>query len=222
MTLKNFFKSILKMPYYKNYAAASGAVHNINKHEKAVEDQLLNHGFTEANLPLPKGKKSAITKAERNAALENPKILLGIKNNSYVSQPCGTHDSPDFIVNYNNKLYFIECKSGNNYKPVFNSGLPKPSYIYIFCSKKLNETTVFMGKDIVNDEQRRILLEHKKKQQELDRETNRRLKDSDSLGRGIDYYTRPMYNQSGNKEKTNYFTHQNRTKSEQRVLKYVS
>ena len=108
MTLKNFFKSILKMPYYKNYAAASGAVHNINKHEKAVEDQLLNHGFTEANLPLPKGKKSAITKAERNAALENPKILLGIKNNSYVSQPCGTHDSPDFIVNYNNFFHVLD------------------------------------------------------------------------------------------------------------------
>ena len=88
--------------------------------------------------------------------------------------------------------------------------------------KKFNKTTVFMGKDIVNDEQRRILLEHKKKQEELDRETNRRLKDSDSLGRGIDYYTRPMYNQSGSKEKTNYFTHENRTKSEQRVLKYVS
>ena len=36
-----------KMPYYKNYAAVSGAVHNISHHEDAVRDILISEGITQ-------------------------------------------------------------------------------------------------------------------------------------------------------------------------------
>lgn len=222
MTLYNFFKSVLKMPYYKNYAAASGAVHNINKHEKAVEDQLNANGFVSANLPARKGSSSPISASDRDKAMIESGFLLGIPNNSYVSQPCGANNSPDFIVNSNNKLYFIECKSAEGCKPVYNSGLPKKGYIYIFCSEKANETTVYMGEDIVSDAQRALIQQYKEKQASLTRQLNEGLRELDSLQRGIDFYLRPMYNQSGGKERANYFTHQNRNSSEEKVLNYVS
>jgi len=222
MTLYNFFKGVLKMPYYKNYAASSGAVHNINKHEKAVEDQLNANGFVSANLRARKGSSSPISASDRDKAMTEPGFLLGIPNNSYVSQPCGTNNSPDFIVNSNNKLYFIECKSARDPRPVYNSGLPKKGYIYIFCSEKTNETTVYMGEDIVNDAQRTLIQEYKEKQASLTRQLNEGLRELDSLQRGVDFYLRPMYGHKGGKEKTNYFTHQNRNSSEEKVLNYVS
>ena len=39
--------AIKSMPYFKNYAAASGAVHNIASHEKAVELLMSQHGIIE-------------------------------------------------------------------------------------------------------------------------------------------------------------------------------
>ena len=44
--MKEILEDILTMPYYKNYAAASGAVHNIAKHEDAVEDKFVKHGLS--------------------------------------------------------------------------------------------------------------------------------------------------------------------------------
>ena len=67
----------------------------------------------------------------------------------YKSQPNGSQNSPDFYVYYNNKRYSIECKSSKGYYPVYNSGLPKPGVIYIFSSKKYNETTIFNADDKV-------------------------------------------------------------------------
>ena len=45
LPIKQIFEKMLLMPYYKNYAAESGAVHNINKHENAITDILINNGY---------------------------------------------------------------------------------------------------------------------------------------------------------------------------------
>lgn len=218
----NFMKEVLQMPYYKNFAAASGAVHNICKHEDAVLDVLERHGFRDSSLPPRKGAASPISLGDRDLAIADESNLLGIPNNSYVSQPCGTHASPDFIVNHDGKLFFLECKSSKQTYPTFNSGLPCESYIYIFASKDVNETTVFMGDDIVGSEQRRIIEEGHAHIQQVLAETNKRLKLADSLNRGIDYYNRPMFTQKGGASKSNYFEHVNRRACEERVLRYVS
>jgi len=222
MKLKNFFQDILKMPYHRNYAAASGKVHNIAKHEDAVEDILIKHGFKNANLPNRKGTKSPIAQEDRDRAMTNSRELLGIPKNRYVPQPCGSHSSPDFIINYNDKIYFIECKSSKTPQPTYNSGLPNKEYIYIFSSEKTNETTVYMGDDIVSSAQRSIITEALDKISPILEDLNKNLKLEDSNRRGIDFYLRAMYNQKGNAEKTNYFDHENRQHCEERVLNYVS
>lgn len=44
--LKKLFTHFLGMPYYKNYAASSGAVHNYAKHEDAIARALEDHDYT--------------------------------------------------------------------------------------------------------------------------------------------------------------------------------
>ena len=44
-TVSKICNDFNQMPYYKNYAAASGNVHNISDHEDAVNDVLKQNGF---------------------------------------------------------------------------------------------------------------------------------------------------------------------------------
>ena len=121
--MRKVMEGILAMPYYKNYPAASGHVHNISKHEDAFEDKLIQHGYTKSRI-------SKVSKSHRDELLrtgEYPEM----EDNSYIPQPCGTHDSPDFIVKSEGQLFFLECKSvsGNSVKPMYNSAVPKSGYI---------------------------------------------------------------------------------------------
>jgi len=137
----------------------------------------------------------------------------------YKSQPNGSQNSPDFYVYYNNKRYSIECKSSKGHYPVYNSGLPKPGVIYIFSSKKYNETTIFNADDIVSSVKRKLYDKLLTKYDEVLNEM-RQMTDWLDDSRGFDFYMRAMYTQSGGKTKTNYFTHKDRYKCEQNVLEF--
>ena len=122
-------KDIRAMPYYKNYAAVSGAVHNIANHEKAVEDIFCKHGLNKVKIEqlLHKG----ITKKK----LRNMWLAGGdhsnLPDNSYIPQPCGKQDHPDFIIKVNGKIYFIECKSSTEPSPTFNSNYAHKGYMFL-------------------------------------------------------------------------------------------
>ena len=221
---------IKAMPYFKNYAAASGAVHNIASHEKAVEILMTDNGLTEW-IPVEKPNSETvwnwINTSYQNSIQENPvliKTVISMPDYSYVSQPCGTHDSPDFIIKLDDlKFIGIECKSvDKGYTPMYNSGGIKQPLIYVFCSKKTNSTTMYCGKDIMTLEQQQLLDELIEKQRIIEKEYNEKLRECDVNHRGISYYTRPMIQQSGGAEYTNYFTHRNREKCEQNVYEYVN
>ena len=137
----------------------------------------------------------------------------------YEYQPNGTHKSPDFRIHHNDKPYDIECKSSNVGYPVYNGGLPKEGVIYIFSSRKYNETTVFFAEDVVTDYKRVIYTEFLKRQNELLQEYRTREEWQDDE-RGFDFYCRSMYTQSGGKSKTDYFTHAKRRFCEDRVVNY--
>ena len=130
------FEQILKMRYYRNYAATSGAVHNISKHEDAVRDVLVFHGLSEVT--------QKVTRKQRDLWLSNPS-KCSLPDNSFVFQPCGHNDSPDFIMKVDGKSYFIECKSvkGSSKAPMYNSGIPKDEYIYVFTAERYDKTTVY-------------------------------------------------------------------------------
>jgi hypothetical protein len=193
------FEDLLALPYYKNHAATSGAVHNISKHEDAVKDIFIKRGLTETSLKT-----------------DQPAM-------SFVSQPNGTNNNPDFLVRFEGpKVFEFECKSvENGYKPIYNSGGISRNYIYIFSSKKMNKTTLYLGGDICSREQQGLIAELIMKQRLLEKEYNEKLRITDIYGRGVSYYTRPMIGQSGNSELTNYFTHVDRELCEKRVREYM-
>lgn len=214
--LKNALKKILKMPYYKNYSAASGAVHNMARHEEALADILVTEGFVSYKPPKP------LTHSRDSKMLENPELGAYIPNMTFMEQPFGTHNSPDFIIKYNNKFLFLEAKSSEtSTSPTFNSGGVKNDYIYAFCSKKTNETTIFKGSSVITREQQRLIDQHIEEARLRDKELNDKLKELDVNHRGIQYYTRPMIIQGGGASYTNYFQHENRKETEEKVFQFV-
>jgi nitrous oxide reductase len=146
--------------------------------------------------------------------------LLKKHNLKYEYQPNGTHQSPDFRVHHNGKTYDIECKSSKQAHPTYNGGLPKEGVVYVFSSKKYNETTVFFADDVVSKEKRALY-------SKLIVELNDTLKQYQQLNewvedeRGFDFYVRNMFTQSGGKDKTDYFTHPRRGFCEDRVVNYA-
>lgn len=193
------------MVYYENHAAASGKVHNIAKHEDAVEDVFRQFGLEKV--------EGRITLAQRDEWMRSGSADA-LPDNSFLSQPCGTHHSPDFIVKMNGKLYFIECKSVKGGTPMYNSGVPKPEYIYVLCSKKHDETTAYWGRDVLEREHEKAIHQHIAEARRRDQDFNERFAND----HGISYYTRPMIQHKGSKEIQDYFLNPQRKDLEQRVL----
>jgi hypothetical protein len=203
-----------KMPYYKNYSAVSGAVHNISHHEDAVRDILISEGIMEC--------KTVQKKETIHLWIEHPELSTRVPVNSFIYQPCGPNDSPDFIIKLSETFILaIECKSSNNLVPLYNSGGVKQNYLYVFSSNSTNETVTYMGSDIITIKQQELIDAHIKEARERDEILNTKLREIDTNSRGISYYTRPMIGQSGGKKFTNYFTHENREASGKSVLNFV-
>ena len=130
--LHEAIKSMLKMPYYKNEAAVSGAVHNYARHEDAIARVLMQNGFLEWT-PITK-----LSKKRSMCWLTQPELAKEIPNGTFIEQPFGTHNAPDFIIKDSDKcIIFLEAKSSATAcHPTYNSGGVKPDFLYVFCSKK--------------------------------------------------------------------------------------
>lgn len=145
--------------------------------------------------------------------------LLKKHNLYYEYQPNGTQNSPDFRVNFGGKIYDIECKSSKQAYPTYNGGLPKERVIYIFCSGKYNQTTIFFADDVVKTSKRELFAC-------LIEELNVILRKYQALpewqddDRGFNFYIRNMFTQSGGWTRTNYFKHADRQLCESNVLNY--
>jgi len=202
MSKREVLDDLRNMPYFKNYAATSGAVHNISKHEDAVKDIFIKHGLREHS----KTQKHTL-----------PPM-------SFVSQPNGTQKGPDFLVRFGcHVVYNFECKStDNNSTPLYNSGGIKQDFIYVYSAAKYNKTTLYIGGDVCSLEQQRLIDELVQRQNELAKEYNSRIKEADVTRRGVYYYTRPMISQRGGAELTDYFTHPDRKRCELRVYDFMN
>ena len=205
--MRKILLDIRQMPYYRNHQAVSGAVHNISSHEDAVKDVLLCHGLKQVD--------RKISKKERDAWLADPDSC-DLTEGTFLFQPCGQNDSPDFIVKLKDRAYFLECKSvkGSTKAPMYNSGVPKTGYIYVFTAERYNETTIYFGEDVCPPEDYATFQELIEEHRKLDRKYNPKFTNNF----GIQHYTRPMVKHVGG---TNYFENEYREQIEQRVLDAV-
>jgi hypothetical protein len=256
------------MPYYKNYAASSGMVHNFANQEQAVKCIFESENFTEFIIKQQKEpkqpkktkepkqpkktkepkqpkktkepkqpKKTKQQKEPKSLTVLTPPTKKNIQSwiqnsglsgimpvNTFMFQPCGSQDSPDFIIKFIDKsILAIECKSiDNNTCPLYNSGGIKSNYFYVFSSKITNQTALYMGYNIITKTQQKLIDEHIEESRLRDEILNKKLRECDTNKRGVCYYTRPMIGQCGGAEYTNYFTHVNREQDCKSVFEFTS
>lgn len=238
MKFVNVIQDLFNMPYYKNYAACSGKVHNLANHESAIEDNLISHGYKRAQGEVGKRIKkvvsegSDLTKSKdglnrsnveeiRDAWISGDLEGCDLQDGEYICQPCGTHNSPDFLVRCDGKVFAIEAKSSKAYSPTYNSGFPKDKYIYVFSNEKLDRTVVYMGSDVNGGQGASLLKEQMLSEiQAVVKKYNSQLKEL--MSTGLDYYVRDMWNHKGGKEITNYFNEPRRTQWFQSVKEFIN
>ena len=209
-SMRQIFEALLAMPYYRNHQASSGAVHNIKKHEDAVKGILIKHGLSEVDDHSTKGFRK-----KRDLWLQDAS-KCDMKDGTFISQPCGTHDSPDFIVKVGGRLEFLECKSvkGASKAPMYNSGIPKGEYIYVFTAERYDKTTIYFGRDVCPPEDYELMQKLIREHHALDEKYNKQFINQS----GIRHYTRPMIKHVGGFD---YFTNSSRTQIEEGVLNAV-
>lgn len=211
-------KQMRNLPYYQNEAAASGRVHNYARHEEALADVLKENNFIQF-IPATK-----LNKKETMLWMDQPHLANGMLNGTFIEQPFGKQQSPDFIVKVSDSfVLFLEAKSSATaLAPTYNSGIPHKNFIYIFCAKKTNETTIYKGDSVINIVQQNLILQHIEEARKRDEELNKTLKLLDTNHRGIAYYTRPMILQAGGNNCTNYFSHTHREHTEKAAIQWIT
>lgn len=213
--ISNVLKELASLPYFKNEAAASGAVHNVARHEDAIANVLKKHGFQLGKIPVGTKRNDALK------WIKEPQ-LSSVPNGTFIEQPFGTHNSPDFIIKVMDEvIIFLEAKSSSGTHPLYNSGGVSEDFLYVFCSKNTDQSTIYKGDSIITIQQQKLIDEHIEEARRKDKELNAKLKEIDSNHRGICFYTRPMINQSGGNSYTNYFAHEAKTSAQEHALNWV-
>jgi len=213
-------KDIKQLPYYKNEAAGSELGQKYARHEEAISRVLEANNFTRKILP----STSKLNRAKGIRWINYPEECTSLDIGQFIEQPFGSQQSPDFVIKVSNDfILFLEAKSSKELFPTYNSCIPHQNYVYVFTSKKTNQTTLYKGERIVTLEQEKLLKEYIEESRKRDEEFNKRLMDVtvDTNHRGIQFYTRPMIIQKGGKEYVDYFTHSQREQAENGVFEWV-
>jgi hypothetical protein len=212
------------MPYFENENAKSGGAKY--GHEEAVAVRIKDAGFVEIDKSLyPKITKGMLKKWARSGNdADLRSVTQGMPVGTYILQPSGSQGFPDVLVlDHNNRFVAIECKSSKaGFCPMWNDSLPNPNSIYVLSSGKLDETTVFMGKDVITDVEVQMQIAFWKDQKLLEAKYRDMMKPLDTFNRGWDIRGRPQNFQGGGGEKTNYFKHFSRAQCEKNTLEYAS
>lgn len=242
--LKSFITNVLAMPHYSNDNAGSGIKHN--SHEDALTSELIKVGFveikqegTKRTRPSKKNPNGRIAKTKTfsklsrtslkaanessNRQIEIAKLVPGMNPGEFIRQPCGSQSFPDFLVrDFSGTFVLVEAKSGNGRVPAWNDSLVKKDAIYIFSSGFYNQTTVFLGQDVLDSTREKILSDAHENIRRIVEETKKLLSNTpDTFNRGFGYYVRPKFEQGGGNHKADYFKHSDRTKCEQNVLAFA-
>jgi hypothetical protein len=221
--LHSAMKEILAMPYYKNEHAQSGGAKYA--HEDAVAVRIKNAGFTEFNKSSFKGLTKSKLKhwAHINDSSELAVILASLPNGSYILQPAGSQGFPDILVkDFCSRLVAVECKSGkDSVCPMWNDNVPQPLAIYVLSSGAVNETTLFMGRDVITEESYNIMAQQEAEIDKIVKKYAKIMNEADTFKRGFIQKSRKQHFQQGGGVLTNYFTHADRSKCEANALKYA-
>ena len=133
------------------------------------------------------------------ALVQDHEIGGGIPNDTqwrrhFVHQPAGSQQYPDFLVLDGDVIFGIETKfsKSRSGKPVWNSGHPRPSGIYVYACAARGDLTFFRGADVLSPSDARILHEGIEAMAATAKEHNMRLS---GQPHGFHIYPRAAYQQ---------------------------
>ena len=214
-------KKILEMGYYKNESARSGEF--VPAHEIAVANVLVGIGFIEVFAGMFSLKKGDLKKWWENRFDDSlDEILKDMPNGTFILQPGGTQSFPDILVkDFNGRIVAIECKSSKDAHPMWNDNTPKHGACYIMSSAKTNETTLFMGEDVIVAEELEVIQKYHILFAQLKQQCADEMSKIVGKNRGWVYGHRQQFFQQGGAVKTNYFTHSDRELCEMNALEFL-
>ena len=196
MKLQNFLEEVLEQKHISNTKGL---------HEKNIQRLLRKHGFKKTTI-----EKCGLSKKE----IRRTEVTKKIKSCSFVSQPCGSQSFPDFIVSdETGRVFYLECKSSQGDKILWNSGKPKTAGIYIVSSGKYDAQTIVKGDSFWPEDEARLLSEAFQLMKEIQKEYATKLK---KMGSKLSPYCREMH-QDGQK----VYAHPARQDRVKRVFDYV-
>ena len=141
----------------------------------------------------------------------------------YFHQPLGKQNYPDFVVLWDDRLVCLEAKfsTKSQRKPVWNSGLPRQSGVYIFGSRERGDITFFVGRDVVDEETARSM--HKFFD---DLRTEQRRFNANQIAQryGFAVYVRKAFEQTKRENPDailDFFTNPHRVELERSVIDFV-
>jgi len=210
--------NIKAMLYFKNeHHSSLGAKF---AHDDAVCVHLKEAGFTEVSAELfPKTKKTKVLRAwaKNGDATELKRVFANMPFGSFIVQPGGSQCTPDILIrDWCGRFVGMELKSAKGCSPTYNDNTPKDHFLYVFCSEKVNATTIYMGRDVVTVEQNILISEYKAG---LTKHTLEYKAKFDALNSRHKF--KPGYRPKI-EDSTNYFTHEDRETCETNALMYAN
>lgn len=145
---------------------------------------------------------------------------------TFIYQPYGSQQFPDFIVFTDKKVVPIEVKfsTKSQSKPIWNSNVPRANAFYIFGSYGLRDLTFFCGDDVIASKHREFLYGFFKDIRILQDKIRKDVPILDLTNRGFTPYIRSAFDQQKHKStvETNFFIHSDRKKVENMAIKKVN
>ncbi len=142
---------------------------------------------------------------------------------TFIYQPYGSQEFPDFIIFTDKKIVPLEIKfsAKSQSKPIWNSNVPRASAFYIFGSYGLKDITFFCGADVLARKHRKGLYGFFAGIQALQDKIRLDMPALDITNRGFTPYIRSAFDQRKHKPsvETSFFAHPKRTKVENLAIK---
>lgn len=115
-------------------------------HENSIKGILVKHSLSEINKDEWKKSKNNVIFDLLKDRSNSTKFVESLKDQKlFIEQPFGSQKAPDFIFCINGFIIWLECKSSEGGKLVWNTGYPKSNILFLYSDKKKDTTTLFLG-----------------------------------------------------------------------------
>lgn len=181
--------------FFEEFSNSKNALSSSKKLEVLILELLIKKGFEEVSYPETTGRKDFFRKKIENFN-DLEKSIFNINNeqtenktqfnNTFIYQPFGSQEYPDFLLIGEKFIYPLEAKSSDKKKPMLNSGLIRPTGLYIVRLAK--KFSFFKGSEFINKEEYTEIINYFDKASENDKKFN-----ETSKNKNFKVYTRAAF-----------------------------